>query len=167
MIFDDRIEIDNPGVPPVPLDELEGYHFARNKILCERFHDIGYMEEYGTGITKMKNLMKQHGLRVPQFKEQAGFFKVIFPGPGDNILDLVAKIPEDRRTDLRKLGLNKRQIETLKLMVNKGQEFNTSTYSKYFNVGTTTAKKDFKILLKFELIEKIGQGRGTQYKSKL
>jgi len=44
------------------------------------------------------------------------FFAVTFYGPGDRILDL---IPEEGVTDLRALGLNERQIEALRLMVNE------------------------------------------------
>jgi len=72
------------------------------------------MERFGTGIGKMKNLMKAHGLKEPTLAEEGDFFAVTFYGPGDNILDLVPSIPEERTTDLKKLGLNERQIEALR-----------------------------------------------------
>ncbi len=48
-----------------------------------------------------------------------------FWGPGDRILDLVPRIGV---VDLRGLGLNERQIEALRLMVNEGAEFTNQAY---------------------------------------
>ena len=48
----------------------------------------------------------------------------IYPGPGV--------------TDLRELGLNERQIEALRLMVNEGQELSNKDYQKMFKVSNAT-----------------------------
>ena len=63
------------------------------------------MERFGTGIGKMKRLMKKHGLPEPELSEEGDFFVAKFYGPGNNILDLVSGIPEERQTDLREMGL--------------------------------------------------------------
>lgn len=166
LIFDDRIEIDNPGVPPFSIKEIEGKHFARNQFICRRFHDVGEMEEYGTGISKMRNLMKKHNLKEPVFEKSVGFFKVTFYGPKEKILELVPSVPEKRRVDLKELGLNERQIEALRLMVNEGTEFTNSTYRKRFKVGNATAKRDLTKMTEKGLIEQLGRGRAVRYKAK-
>lgn len=53
-IFDDRLEVQSPGEPLKPIEELEGIHLPRNSIICTRLHDVGEMEEYGTGLAKMR-----------------------------------------------------------------------------------------------------------------
>lgn len=162
MIFDDRVEVQSPGVPPGGLDikKLEGIHRPRNDILCERFRDIDEMEEYGTGITKMKNWMKSHGLKKPELQEKADHFLITFYGPGEHILDL---IPEEGETDLKAIGLNERQVKALSLMVNEGKAFTNKSYRELFDVGNKTVTRDLFLLDEKGFIKKIGLGRNTRY----
>jgi len=166
LIFDDRIEIDNPGIPPFPIKEIEGKHFARNEYICRRFHDVGEMEEYGTGITKMKKLMRKHGLKEPVFDKSANFFKATFYGPKEKILDLVPSIPKERMTNLKELGLNERQIEALRLMVNEGKKMTNKEYCRLFNVSRQTATRDLLDIFNKKMISKKGKGRGAYYEPK-
>lgn len=166
-IFDDRVEISNPGglLPGLTINELEGKHETRNKKICEIFNETKDMERYGTGIIKMKELMREHGLNEPEFSEEGDFFVVRFHGPGEKILDLVSSIPDERMTDLKELGLNDRQIESLRLMVNEDVTFTNSLYQKTFNLERRTASRDLKKLLDLNQIRRIGSGRGTKYKA--
>ena len=159
-IFDDRLEVMSPGEALIPLSELEGSHVTRNETLCRRFRDIGEMEQFGTGITKMKQLMREHGLGEPVFEERGSFFKVTFYGPGDRIIDL---IPRAGVTDLRELGLNERQIEALRLMVNEGIEFTNQAYREHFGVAKKTVVRDLEALIEQGLIRRAGRGRATRY----
>lgn len=166
-IFDDRVEISNPGglLPGLNIRKLEGKHATRNKKICSIFKETRYMERYGTGIIKMKNLMGKHGLEEPEFEEEGDFFVVRFYGPGENILDLVNDIPDEQMTDLKELGLNDRQIEALKMMVNENITFTNSLYQKTFNLERRTASRDLKKLLDLKQIRRIGSGRATKYKA--
>ena len=49
--------------------------------------NIKKIEAWGTGITRMKKLMREHGLKEPEFKESQVSFTVIFWGPEDKILE--------------------------------------------------------------------------------
>ena len=159
-VFDDRLEVLSPGEALIPLGELEGSHVTRNETLCRRFRDIGEMEQFGTGITKMKRLMREHGLKELVFEERGSFFKVTFWGPGDRIVDL---IPRAGVTDLRELGLNERQIEALRLMVNEGSEFTNQAYREHFGVAKKTVVRDIEVLMELGLIRRVGRGRATRY----
>jgi ATP-dependent DNA helicase RecG len=159
-IFDDRLEVMSPGEALIPLSDLEGAHVTRNEVLCRRFRDVGEMEKFGTGITKMKRLMREHGLGEPEFEERGSFFKATFPGPGDRILDL---IPRAGVTDLRMLGLNERQIEALRLMVNEGHELSNKEYRERFDVTSVTAFRDLTQVVELGLARSEGAGRGRKY----
>ena len=164
-IFDDRIEVRNPGglLPGLNIKKLEGNHVTRNEAVCNIFHETRDMERYGTGIGKMKNLMKEHGLSLPQFSEEGDFFVVKFYGPGDKILDLVPSIPEHRQTDLKKLGLNDRQIEALRLMVNENKIITNESYQSINNVSRRTALRDLQGLVESGQAKAKGVGKGTKY----
>lgn len=167
-IFDDRIEISNPGglLPGLKIKKLEGHHFTRNKKVCSIFHETKDMERFGTGIGKMKRFMKKYGLPEPELLEDGDFFVVKFYGPGDKIMDLTSSIPKERQVDLKELGLNKRQIEALRLMVNKGKIFTNREFRKMFKVTNKTAATDLDMLIKFGMIQARGKGRSVEYLTK-
>lgn len=164
-IFNDRMEINSPGdlLPGLDIKNLEGHHATRNKIICSIFHETKDMERFGTGIGKMKRLMRTHGLPEPEFLEEGNFFVVKFYGPGDKILDLVPSIPKERQIDLKELGLNVRQIEVLRLMVNESKIFTNRKYRQLFKVGNKTASADLNNLIKKEMIQIRGKGRSVEY----
>ena len=114
----------------------------------------------------MKRLTKEHGLPEPELREEGDFFVARFYGPGDKILDLVPSIPEERQIDLRKLGLNDRQIEALRLMVNESQTFTNRRYRDLFKVTNKTAATDLNILVKNGMTQVKGKGRNTKYTAK-
>lgn len=164
-IFDDRVEISNPGglLPGLNIRKLEGKHATRNKKICSIFKETRYMERYGTGIIKMKNLMMEHGLDEPEFSEEGDFFVVRFFGPGENILDLVNDIPDEQMTDLKELGLNDRQIKALEMMVNNGESFTRISYEEKFEVSSRTASRDLKGLVDKNQAKKLGGGKKIRY----
>ena len=107
--------------------------------------------------------MKEHGLSIPEFLEEGNFFVAKFYGPGDKILDLVPSIPKERQTDLKELGLNNRQIEALRLIVNEKQIITTELYQKIFKVSRRTAVRDLQNLVGLKQIKTEGIGKGTKY----
>ncbi len=104
--------------------------------------------------------MREHGLAEPVFEDLGNFFAVTFYGPGERILDL---IPEEGVVDLRELGLNERQIEALRLMVNEGQELTNTVYQRLFEVSRRTAVRDLKGLVGTGWVHQEGTRRGTRY----
>lgn len=162
MIFDDRIEVNSPGpLPPgVTVENIDRKHVLRNKLIANYLYDIYYIEKWGTGITKMRRLMQGHGLAEPVFEELGSFFAVTFYGPGEKILDL---IPEEGVVDLRALGLNERQIEALRLMVNEGRELSNKEYRETFGISRPTAARDLRKLVETGWVQEIGKGRSLRY----
>jgi ATP-dependent DNA helicase RecG len=163
-IFDDRIEISNPGglLPGLDIKSLEGHHASRNKKICDIFHETKDMEKFGTGIGKMKKLMKEHGLNKPEFSEEGDFFVVKFYGHGESILDLISNIPEERMTDLS--HLKERQVKVLELIYNENVKLSRKEYAKKFDIPIRTAQRDLRQLLKENLIVQEGLGRAVKYK---
>jgi len=163
MIFDDRIEIVSPGGIPkgLSLREVRGMHVPRNEVLCERFHDVGEMEEYGTGLRKMEDLVRAYGLKKPVIRATKSFFRVIFNGPGDDILDLAPDIPGEDTVDLS--HLNERQLEMIGLIVNDGKEVTTREYSRKFGISRYSAIRDLNGIVETGLVKKYGAGRGVRY----
>lgn len=78
-IFDDRIEITNPGMLPFGLSmetALSGFSQLRNKIIGQSFRELQIIESWGTGLGRMKELCQKQGIPEPHFEEVDNYFKV-------------------------------------------------------------------------------------------
>ncbi|MCG8353692.1 MAG: hypothetical protein MI924_38500, partial [Chloroflexales bacterium] len=87
-IFDNRIEITNPGIFPEGTSaetfiKAGALGIYTNPLIAEIFYLFGYVEQVGSGIRKMKNEMEQAGLQPPEFcqSRETQKFKVILQRP--------------------------------------------------------------------------------------
>lgn len=78
-IFDDRVEIENPGGLPEGITKRDfgKSSVRRNPIIADLFHRMGKVERMGSGIERMRELMRDAGLKEPVFEMDA-FFRVTF-----------------------------------------------------------------------------------------
>ena len=78
-IFDDRLEVENPGLLPfgLTLEDLpRGISKLRNRVIGRVFHVLGLVEQWGSGIQRMTAACRDAGLAPPVFEEIATRFRV-------------------------------------------------------------------------------------------
>lgn len=78
-LFDDRLEIENPGLLPFGLtieDIQKGISKLRNRVLGRVFQELGLIEHWGSGIQRMTAACRDNGLDAPQFEEIGTHFRV-------------------------------------------------------------------------------------------
>lgn len=78
-IFDDRIEIDSPGllIPGLTIEDLwRGVSKLRNHVIGRVFHELDMIEKWGSGIRRMRAECEQAGLPTPILEEIATQFRV-------------------------------------------------------------------------------------------
>ena len=78
-IFDDRLEVENPGLLPFGLtveDLPHGVSKLRNRVIGRVFHALGLIEQWGSGIQRMTAVCREAGLAAPVFEELATRFRV-------------------------------------------------------------------------------------------
>lgn len=83
-IFDDRIEISNPGrlLPSKKIDRLiRTTPESRNEVLAAAFRRYNICEERGSGFEKAVRAIEIHGLPPLKFLETENSFKVIMYSP--------------------------------------------------------------------------------------
>ncbi len=79
-IFDDRLEVENPGLLPFGLtieDLPRGVSKLRNRVIGRVFHALGLVEQWGSGIQRMTAACRDGGLAAPTFEEIGIRFRVI------------------------------------------------------------------------------------------
>lgn len=69
-IFDDRVEISNPGGLPKGLktEDFGKRTLARNPLIASLLHRAGYIEKLGTGVPRIKEGMMEAELPEPKFE---------------------------------------------------------------------------------------------------
>ena len=78
-IFDDRLEVENPGLLPfgLTLEDLpRGVSKLRNRVIGRVFHAVGLVEQWDSGIQRMIAACREAGLAAPVFEELATRFRV-------------------------------------------------------------------------------------------
>ncbi len=78
-IFDDRLEIENPGLLTFGLtveDLAQGVSKLRNRVIGRVFHALGLIEQWGSGIQRMTAACREAGLADPRLEEIATRFRV-------------------------------------------------------------------------------------------
>ena len=78
-IFDDRIEIENPGLLlfGLTIDEIKsGISKLRNRVIGQVFYRLGLIERWGSGIKRIIDTCHDAGFSEPLFEEIGTHFRV-------------------------------------------------------------------------------------------
>jgi ATP-dependent DNA helicase RecG len=78
-LFDDRLEVENPGLLPFGLtveDLPRGVSKLRNRVIGRVFQALGLIEQWGSGIQRMTAACRSARLAAPVFEELATRFRV-------------------------------------------------------------------------------------------
>lgn len=120
-VFDDRVEISNPGglVSAVPKSEFGKRSASRNPLIFGLFERMRLVEQIGSGITRIRDVMNDEGLTPPEFNID-GMFTVTLRRPFDFekwVEKWVEKLTDNRVKILREVHNNhkvtKKELEQL------------------------------------------------------
>lgn len=67
-MFDDRVEISNPGIPPISVDRFIDEYRSCNEKLAELMRRLGICEEKGSGVDKVVSAAEVYQLPAPVFR---------------------------------------------------------------------------------------------------
>ena len=92
-IFEDRIEIRNPGEPLVPTSRFVDGEKSRNNKLAREARRLGFCEDRGSGIDRVVTLCEIHQLPAPLFDSGENHTIVILYAPKEfGQMDMVDKV---------------------------------------------------------------------------
>lgn len=147
LMFDDRIEIISPGGLPAGITEEEylsgKLSVLRNRNLANVFYRLGFVEIFGTGITRIKQLYMD-GLRKPDFEVSENTIKIVLP-----VLEENTNLTEDERTVYK--ILSKTMLKPI------------SEIAPYVSFGKSKTTQLLKDMSRKGIILVEGKGRGTKY----
>lgn len=154
-VYDDRVYIWNPGElqPGMTVDDLlRRPHDSRprNPLLARVFYYAGWIEHWGSGVTRILDLCQMQGLPAPQFRSASGRFEVTFT---KSLYTVNRVLPA---------GLNERQTETLQWVLEHSRIRN-SDYRSLFQVSARTASRELAVLVQQGVLEQIGRSGPLVY----
>lgn len=154
-VYQDKISIWNEGTlpPELTLESLKKQHpsIPRNPIIADVCYKGGFIDTWGRGTLKIINSCKEAELPAPEIKEEfSGFSVTIFK----NVLT---------EEQLKKLGLNERQIKGV-LYVKENGKITNKQYMSSFNVSRITATRDLQDLVNRNIFKSSEiKGAGAYY----
>jgi len=118
--------------------------------LADVFFKAGLIEAWGRGTIKIADECKKAGLPEPEFKEEFGGFAVYF------YKDIYTE------ENLRKMGLNERQIKAVMYVKEKGKITNRE-YREISALSDEGARLDLRELVNKQIFKVEGKGRNSRY----
>ena len=158
FIFDDRIEIINPGTFPEGVSPNEPTHKPVNPTLSQFMFDVGFIERYGAGIRMMQRLCREWENKAPRYEFHPIETKIIFDSP----------IQESTYVEIDDISeqLNERQKNAL-FHIQKNGQITRKEYVQINHVSNTTAYEELRDMADKSLLDVKGKGRGTKYVRKV
>lgn len=149
-MFDDRIEVVSPGGLPSGITEdeyLSGkLSVLRNRNLANVFYRLGFVEIFGTGITRIKQIYSEASVK-PSFEVSENATQIVLPVYEEN-----ANLTEDEKVVYKFLSKN-----IMKSM---------SEIAPYISFGKSKTTKLLKDMEQKGVITIEGKGKGTKYRIK-
>ena len=146
-MFDDRIEIISPGgLPPGITEEeyLSGkISILKNRNLGNVFYRLGFVEIFGTGITRIKQLYEQ-SLKQPAFEVSENTIKVVLPVFEKNL----------------NLTIDEQKVYQI---LSKSMLKSISDITPHVAFGKSKTTQLLKEMSKKGIVKIEGRGRGTKY----
>ena len=148
LMFDDKIEIISPGGLPAGITEEEylsgKLSILRNRNLANVFYRLGFVEIFGTGITRIKQLYEGK-LILPEFVVSENTITIVLP-----ILENALNLTEDERVIYK--------------ILSKTMPKPISEIEPYVSFGKSKVTKILKEMVKKGVVIIEGKGRGTKYR---
>ena len=147
LMFEDRVEVVSPGGLPFGItaeEYLSGrLSVLRNRNLANVFYRLGFVEIFGTGITRIKQLYEE-SLIKPDFEISENTIKILLP-----IIENNLNLTEDERIVYR--ILSRTMLKPI------------SEIAPYVPFGKSKTTQLLKDMVQKGVITVEGKGRGTKY----
>ncbi len=154
-IYENKLSIWNEGILPVGITfaDLRGNHPSkpRNPIIADVCFKGGYIDAWGRGTLKIITACREAELPEPEMKEEFG--------------GVMITLFKDRFTEeqLRKMGLNERQVKAVLFVLENGKITNKE-YQEKFGVARMTATRDLTELVEKSVLKSSDtKGAGSYY----
>jgi ATP-dependent DNA helicase RecG len=145
-VYDDRIEITNPGglVSAISEEEFGKRSHSRNPLIFGLFARMHLVEQVGSGINRIQDLMTSAGLLEPVFQKQ-GFFTLILKRPKSSLKS--------------SLKSSVKTADKIMKFIKNNSRITIAELAKNLKISTRAVEKHIAQLKSSGLIERIGSDK--------
>lgn len=139
-VYNEKIEIISPGGLPktITVEEIyAGRSEIRNKIISKIFLRSGLIEQWGSGIPRMREMCKGIGLVEPELSEDGMFVKLTIHRAKHNTL----LIKEDKVEYLSKSSKMQSQKEEIMTLIDHKPELTVKEIGNKLNISLATVQR--------------------------
>lgn len=160
-IYDDRVDIVSPGgvCKGITRENFGTVSITRNSVLASMLYRIGYIEQMGTGIMRMRNAAKEAKIAEPVF-ELSGFFKVTFKR--NTAQSTATSDKQAIAIDWQSIKTSDRKRAILSYIEEHAQA-TTSEVSNLLGLSKGRVRAIFQEMANDGTIEKVGDNRHAYY----
>jgi len=162
-VYDDIVEIISPGALPNGItlaDISNGRSELRNKVLANLFKELGYIESWGIGISRIKKICGDNNIDF-RMEENGDFVSVVFsrekPAAG------VRKRPQTAVSARKRPQEFSNEIQKILDFFEKSDSITKKQVMEILNCKGTKAKDLLKIMMVNNYIQRIDKGKYTYY----
>ena len=170
-VYDDLVNIVSPGGLPNGLTEadlLQGRSEIRNRVLARVFRELGYIEHWGSGLQRIKQMCEAENLPTPEFLETNDFFDVKLYRPvielvsdtvGGTVSGTIEGLGSIVSGTIESHTLTKRQIQILAL-IQQQPKISYRQMTEQLGIHKSAIQKHLESLKDAGWLERVGGTRG-------
>lgn len=169
-VYDDLVNIVSPGGLPNGLTEadlLQGRSEIRNRVLARVFRELGYIEHWGSGLQRIRQMCEAESLPTPEFIETGDFFDVklyrpvieLESGAIGGAIDHLSGAIEDLGGAIEANQLTERQQKIL-VLIQRNPKVSYRSLAEQLGINQSALQKHLNHLKDAGWLERIGGTRG-------
>ena len=155
-IYDDMLNIVSPGAFPSTItqeDLLEGRSEIRNKVIARVFKELNYIEQWGSGVRRIKSSCKERGLKEPEIIEKGDFVDV----------SLYREVVSADETINNSLALSHQEKKLLEYLKTKENKITTREAKSVLDLAERRARNILKDMVGKGILKSVGRTTNTHY----
>src|SRR6056297_295119 len=156
-IYDDIVNVVSPGGFPSTItqeDILEGRSEIRNKVIARVFKELNYIEQWGSGIRRIKSSCKARGLKDPEILEKGDFVDV----------SLYREVALKKVTTLKENSYTNHQKSIINYLNENENRISTKEASNILGISDRATRTVLSSMVEMNILIRIDKGPQTHYK---
>lgn len=145
----------------------EGRSELRNKVVARVLKDLNYIEQWGSGIQRIKSSCRRQGLREPAIRETGDFvdvelYRATMTGNGDPCKS-IGKVSESIGKYRHRIGTHSDQERLILSEVEQTGRVTSQRVQALLGVKEARARRVLRSMVEHRMLDKCGRGRRTHY----
>jgi ATP-dependent DNA helicase RecG len=135
-------------------DLLEERSEIRNKVIARVFKELNYIEQWGSGIRRIKSICKARGLKEPEIVEKGGFVDV----------SLYREVALKKVTTLKDNSYTNHQRSIIDYLNENENRISTKKASNILGTSDRATRTVLSSMVEMNILIRVDKGPQTHYK---